>query len=306
MLSSTSPRTRVPPTLPARAAPAESPASAHARRLATGTRGGPGAPPPPRVRPPHASGALSAAHTHTRTHTLLRPRHVPGGGGSPAPTAAVRAPAPRPARGPPPGPRPAPRGAPAQLAAPTCAKAPQDAGRGGGSGAGGAPANPRRGALTACHCQAGCGSGQARRAARRGRVGRAGRVPYLALGWGNGSSAELRGSPPRRRGQARNRAPPSSFPVATPPSPARTRGKAGAGGFTPGTSASAWPSLSLSSSPLQPPVTPPGPGLKTSPVSVRLSPQPPRSQDRAAPRLAATRARDTCGHVTPAGTGRAA
>nr|XP_037838984.1 translation initiation factor IF-2-like [Chlorocebus sabaeus] len=143
--------------------------------------------------------------------------------------------------------------------------------------AGGAPADPRRGALTACHCQAGCGSGQAGRAARRGQVGRAGRVPYLALGWGNGSSAELRGSPPRRRGQARNRAPPSSFPVATPPSPARTRGKAGAGGFTPGTSASAWPSLSLSSSPLQPPVTPPGPGLKTSPVSVRLSPQPPRS-----------------------------
>ncbi|XP_055146358.1 serine/arginine repetitive matrix protein 3-like [Symphalangus syndactylus] len=111
---------------------------------------------------------------------------------------------------------------------------------------------------------------------------------------------------PRRRGQARNRAPPSSFPVATPPSPVRTRGKAGAGGFTPGTSASAWPSLSLSSSPLQPPVTPPEPGLKTSPVSVRLSPQPPRSQDSVAPQLAATRARDTRGHVTTAGTGRAA
>nr|XP_039319823.1 arabinogalactan protein 1-like [Saimiri boliviensis boliviensis] len=139
-----------------------------------------------------------------------------------------------------------------------------------------------------------------------GRGGRARRVSYLALGRRNGSSAELRGSPPRRRGKARNRAPPSSFPVATPPSPARTRDKAGAGGFTPGTSASAWPSLSLSSSPLQTPVTPPEPGLKTSPVSVRLSPQPPRSQDSASPRLAAARARDTCGHVTPAGTGRAA
>lgn len=67
---------------------------------------------------------------------------------------------------------------------------------------------------------------------------------------------------------ARNRAPPSSSPVATPPSPAQTPGTAGAGGSTPGTKASAPPSLSCSPPPPpQPPRTPPRPGSKTSPVS---------------------------------------
>lgn len=211
-------------------------------------------------------------------HTLARTRSPP----APPYSGRRRHPAPGAAAG---EPRPAVcRPAPAPLAAPNCAAAPRDSWRGDGRGG---PAPTTNGLSLSA-------SGVVGRAWPGGPGGQ-GTSPTLLWDGDMGAQQNWGGLLPGAGDRARNRAPPSSSPVATPPSHSRTWGTVGTGGFTPWTSASALPSLSLSSSQLHPPRTPPRPGLKTSPVSVRLSPQPPSSKDSAARRFAAAWARDTAG-----------
>ena len=147
-----------------------------------------------------------------------RPRRAPGG----------RAPAGAPPA--PPSPAPSPR-APSHAHAPRPRHVPGAARRPSAR----APAPPARAAPA-------CSDYGPRPASVGGAAGTY--LPRSAEGTGAGATGGLL---PGAGAGARNRAPPSSSPVATPPSPSRTQGTAGAGGFTPCTRASARPSLSWSS-----------------------------------------------------------
>lgn len=286
------PRPPVPPMLPPGGAAAVS-------GWRAGARGGQDAH-PPRPTPPHPAPPAPAAARQRRPlgpRTLARTRssrsrHVPGGGGGDSPARGARS-----------GDRgrpvessaPTRRGAPSPLAAASCAEVPRDTRRGGGGRGGPAP-----GPLTACHRRLAEPRTEFDWAARNeiGWVGRA--RPLPCFGEGGREQRRNEGLLQGAGDWARNRASPSSSPVATPPSPSQTWSTADAGDFSSWSSASVLSSLSLSSSPLQPSLTLPKPSLKTSPVSVRLSPQPPRSQGSADWRLAVEQARDF------SGTGRAA
>lgn len=245
--------------------------------------GRPAPPARPGARPPHAG-----------THTLRRPamfRERP----PPSPPAPA---APRPAP-----PRPAPPARPRLPPAPRLLRTPggrrRRAGPSAGPGAGGPNGLSRE------------GRPGPRGAPRPGGDARP-PPPYLAPGRGDGSGA----APRRVRGRGGGLLPGAGGGLRAAPllPPGRRHAPLARTALSPARAAGFAPRRSALARGRR------GPGRRRGPCNrherrqgrarkhlrarSRLSPQPPRSQDSAARRLAAARARDRRGHVTPAGTGR--